>query len=73
LRIHDTTNIGGEATERQTLIATEEREPEPEAGRVYAYDDPATLAKAGRIVRAALARRRARMHVQPSGNGEKNP
>jgi hypothetical protein len=70
MRIHDTTTPGGEATERQTLITA--KEPEPESDRVYAYDDPATLAKAGRIVRAALARRRARMHVQPSDNGVKN-
>lgn len=71
---HDTTTPGGDATGSQPLSATQERESQSATGRVYAYSDPATLAKAGRIIRAALARRQERNSIPlpRKGDGDDN-
>lgn len=51
---------GGEETKGQPKEAMQADRPETARSVVYAYNDPATLAKAGRIIRAAMARRRER-------------
>jgi hypothetical protein len=67
---HTTTTPGGEATENQPDTTAQENSPDTASQVVYAYNDPATLAKAGRIIRAAMARQRARQNIPAPRNGD---